>query len=159
MYTQAQKKNILSEEFKSNWTRIMENIPANSTEIRKGYWRRMETIIMHKNYSNESMSWLGHDIALIKLEVENGKDVQEGKMLPACLPADGFDDRNIETLFAAGYGWRRYPHCITDIQGPEKFQTCGREFDCTKHHRTTYCPLNFTDTQGTMFVIHLPEHF
>ena len=103
---------------------------------------------MHKNYSNESMSWLGHDIALIKLEVRNGKDVLNGKMLPVCLPANGFDDQNIETLFAAGYGWRRYPHCITDIQGPEKFQTCGREFDCTKLHRTLHCPLNFTDTQG-----------
>jgi hypothetical protein len=115
----------------------------------------METIILNRNYANASMSWLGHDIALIKLQVQNGTDIPQGKMLPACLPADGFDDHGRETLFAAGYGWRRYPHCITDKLGPEKFQTCGREFECTKHPTTTYCPLNFTDTLGIVYLEYL----
>ena len=151
-YYQAQKKNILSVAFESNWSRTMENIPTNAIETSKGYWRRIETIIMHRNYANESMHWLGYDIALIKLEIENGTDVPVGKMLPACLPGKAFDDQSNEILFAAGYGWRRYPHCITDMLGPEKFQTCGRELQCTTNHRTTYCPLNFTDTQGTIYL-------
>ena len=132
----------------------MENNPTNATDstLPNSYWRRMETIIMHKNYANESMSWLGHDMALIKLEVNNGTHVLEGKMLPACLPASGFDDNKSENFFAAGYGWRQYPHCLTDTQGPEKFQTCGRELECTKHHRTTHCPLNFTDTKGMIYL-------
>ena len=130
----------------------MENMPTNDTETGAGYWRGIDTIIIHKNYTNASMSWLGYDIALVKLMVQNGMDVPEGKMLPACLPTNEFDDHGNETLFAAGYGWRRYPHCITDMIGPEKFQTCGREFECTKNPRSTYCPLNFTDTLGMRYL-------
>ena len=96
-------------------------------------------------------------MALIKLEVKNGKDVPDGIMLPICLPEVGFDDQSNETLFSAGYGWRRIPHCLTDMQGPEKFQTCGREFQCSRNHSTTYCPLNFTDTKGMIYLGYTPS--
>ena len=138
--------------FGSNWTRPLANVPLNASAPDgtrgKKYWRRIESIIMHKNYTTESLTWQGYDIALIHLEGKNGKVVPDGKMMPACLPTNEFDDENNETLFSAGYGWRRIPHCLTNTEGPEKFQTCGREFECTKHHRTRYCPLNFTDQEG-----------
>ena len=136
--------------FDSSWTRPLTNIRLNSNVTGKKYWRRIERIIMHKNYTTESLTWQGHDLALIHLEAKNGKTVPNGKMIPACLPTSHFDDESNDTLFAAGYGWRRIPHCLTDMEGPEKFQTCGREFKCTKDHRAKYCPLNFTDQEGNL---------
>ena len=121
---------------------------SNNSDPQKSYWRRIERIILHRNYSEEALSWQGYDIALIRLEVKNGDRIPNGHMYPVCLPKDTFDDYSNNTLFSAGYGWRDIPHCITDQTGPEKFQTCGREFDCTKNHRTKYCPLNFTDSVG-----------
>ena len=135
----------------------------NISDPPKSYWRRIERIILHRKYSEEALSWQGYDLALIRLEVENGDRVPNGHMYPACLPKDTFDDYSNKTLFSAGYGWRDIPHCLTDQTGPEKFQTCGREFDCTKNHRTKYCPLNFTDSIGkkitnySTFINRLPK--
>ena len=143
----------MPEDYNPTWTRQMENKPSTNNKTRDDYWRKMERIILHKNYLSEALSWQGHDVALIQLEGKNGRRIPDGKMLPACLPINGFDDQNNNTLFSAGYGWRRIPHCLTDTNGPEKFQTCGREFECTKDHRTKYCPLNFTDTEGNCHVL------
>ena len=153
--SQAEKVTLLPLEFDADWTRPLTNKPlnANATNKPKKYWRRIESIIMNNKYTSQSLLWQGYDIALIHLEPNNGKEVPEGKMLPACLPSKGFDDENNHTLFAAGYGWRRYPHCLTNMEGPEKFQTCGREFECTKEHRSRYCPMNFTDQGGKKFMI------
>ena len=60
-------------------------------EVENGYWRKIEKIIIHKNFKNEALSWQGFDVALIKLEVKNGENVPEGKSLPVCLPGKGFE--------------------------------------------------------------------
>ena len=76
----------------------------------------------------------------------------------------------------AGFGRREIPHCMTDMQGPDKFQVnhtldieiiriknvlryiyifcftsfqvCGRENWCEKDHRRKYCKLNFLGVDG-----------
>ena len=87
----------------------------------------------------------GYDVALIKLEVKNGRSVPEGNVMPVCLATAEFQDHNNGSLFMAGYGRRRIPHCLTNTLGPEKFQVCGREIRCANRHRTRKCTLNFKD--------------
>ena len=117
-------------------------------EVKNGYWRKIEKIIIHKSFKNEALSWQGFDVALIKLEVKNGENVPEGNSLPVCLPGKGFESYNNQSLLMAGYGRRRIPHCITNMIGPERFQLCGRENTCSKNHRTRSCNLNFLDDIG-----------
>ena len=117
-------------------------------EVENGYWRKIEKIIIHKNFKNVALSWQGFDVALIKLEVKNGENEPEGKSLPVCLPGKGFESYNNQSLLMAGYGRRRIPHCITNLIGPERFQLCGRENTCSKNHRTRSCNLNFLDDIG-----------
>ena len=116
--------------------------------INDEYWRKIEKIIIHKKFKSEALSWQGYDVALIKLEVRNGKSVPEGNIMPVCLPTGGFQDHTNGSLFMAGYGRRRIPHCLTNTIGPEKFQVCGRESECAKDHRTRHCTLKFKDDNG-----------
>ena len=112
------------------------------------YWRRIDKIILHKGFQGEALSWKGYDLALLKLETQTGHDVPEGTIRPVCLAVDGFDDKNNGSLFMAGYGRRRIPHCLTNTLGPEKFQVCGRERECSKDHRARSCSLEFLDDNG-----------
>ena len=117
----------------------------------KDYWRKIEKIIIHKKFKSEALSWQGFDIALIKLELKNGKNVPLGKIMPICLPSNGFNWYNNDSLLMAGYGRRRIPHCLTNLIGPEKFEVCGREESCSKDHRTERCTLEFLDDAGKLF--------
>ena len=128
----------------------MENVDVRQrhNKTNDNYWRKIEKIIIHKNFKNEALSWQGFDIALIKLEVGNGKSVPDGKIFPACLPSKGFNSYTNGSLFMAGYGRRNIPHCLTNSVGPEKFEVCGRESECSKDHRTKSCTLNFLDDNG-----------
>ena len=130
----------------------MKKRPRNLDDRTEKYWRKIEKIILHQNFRNNTLVWQGYDIALIKLASKNGNKVSGGKMLPACLPISGFDDKSNGSLFAAGYGWRRIPHCVTDTTGPEKFQVCGREYTCSETGATR-CPLNFTDENGIYYFL------
>ena len=116
------------------------------------YWRKIEKIIIHKDFKGEALSWQGFDIALIKLELKNGMNILEGKTMPICLPNDDFDWYNNGSVFMAGYGRRRIPHCLTDLEGPEKFEVCGREKSCSEDHRTERCTLEFLDDLGKQFL-------
>ena len=118
------------------------------TTLDNDYWRKIEKIIIHKNFKSEALSWQGFDIALIKLELKNGRSVPAGKIMPVCLPNVDFDWYNNGSLLMAGYGRRRIPHCLTNSIGPERFEVCGRENDCSKDHRTDRCTLNFLDDSG-----------
>ena len=128
----------------------MENVDIRQrpNKTNNDYWRKIEKIIIHKKFKNEALSWQGFDIALIKLEVDNGKSVPEGKIFPVCLPTKGFTSNTNGSLFMAGYGRRNIPHCLTNSVGPEKFEVCGRESECSKDHRTRSCTLNFLDDNG-----------
>ena len=125
-----------------------DGIALSENNTNNDYWRKVEKIIIHKNFKNEALSWQGFDIALIKLEVKNGRGIPKGKILPVCLPRDSFESYNNGSLFMAGYGRRNIPHCITNSIGPEKFEVCGRESECSKDHRTKNCTLNFLDDNG-----------
>ena len=124
---------------------------ASPNILNKDYWRKIEKIIIHKKFKSEALSWQGFDIALIKLEVKNGKNVPLGKIMPICLPSNGFNWYNNDSLLMAGYGRRRIPHCLTNLIGPEKFEVCGREESCSKDHRTERCTLEFLDDAGKLF--------
>ena len=123
---------------------------SDDPDLRKNndYWRKMLKVIVHQNYKSEALAWHGFDLALIKLDLNNGKGVPKGNIIPACLPRKPFDDNNNNSLLMAGYGRRRIPHCLTNLEGPEKFETCGREDDCVKHHKAKKCKLNFLDYGG-----------
>ena len=112
------------------------------------YWRKIEKVIIHKKYISEGLAWQGFDLALIKLEIKNGKDVPKGLIMPACLPRKDFDDYNNDSLLMAGYGRRRIPHCLTNEIGPERFEVCGRDDYCSKDHTARKCTLNFLDYNG-----------
>ena len=122
------------------------------------YWRKIEKIIIHKKFKSEALSWQGFDIALIKLELKNGKDVPTGKVMPICLPTEDFDWYNNGSLWMAGYGRRSIPHCLTNLIGPEKFEVCGRESSCSRDHRTDKCTLEFLDDSGKEFTIRIIDH-
>ena len=139
----------LSPKYDSNWSRPMEVDDPEFTQNHE-YWRKMETVIIHKNYKNEALAWHGFDLALIKMELNNGRGVPKGQIVPACLPGENFDDHNNSSLLMAGFGRRRIPHCLTDTAGPEKFETCGRENACVKQHKTKSCTLNFLDYAGNL---------
>ena len=107
-----------------------------------------------KNYS-------GYDLILLKLYPEDIKT--KGVFVPVkplCMPKDengGMNQKKfimnwftnifcfcfLENLFTTGFGKRRFPHCLTDNQGPEKFGLCGRPLECSKDHRATKCGLEF----------------
>ena len=88
----------------------------------KKYWRKVDKIIIHNKFINEARSWKGFDFALIKLSPEHGKLRPEKAVMPVCLPSRGFASKSNESLFMAGYGRRSIPHCLTNIDGPEKFE-------------------------------------
>ena len=67
-------------------------------------------------------SFLGYDFVLIKLSKERGDDRNPGRVIPICLPGKGFPEFKNEQVYMAGFGRRQTPHCLTDMQGPEKFQ-------------------------------------
>ena len=112
------------------------------------FWRKVEKVIIHKNYKGDELVWQGFDVALIKLEMKHGKRVPKGKIMPACLPSKKFEDYNNESLLMAGYGRRRIPHCLTNAIGPEKFEVCGRDDECSQDRATIKCTLNFLDYNG-----------
>ena len=91
--------------------------------VEKKYWRKIDKIIIHHKFINEARSWKGFDYALIKLSPEHGKTSRpKGNVMPLCLPLPGFDARRNSSLYMAGYGRRRIPHCLTDASGPEKYE-------------------------------------
>ena len=116
--------------------------------VTNSYWRRIEKIILHKGFKGDGFPWYGNDIALIKLEPKGGTKVPNGTIIPVCLPTKEFEDVKNESLYMAGYGRRRIPHCLTDAIGPEKFQVCGREEWCAQDHITRNCTLLFRDSAG-----------
>ena len=65
---------------------------------------------------------LGYDFVLIKLSKERGDSRASGRIIPVCLPGEGFPEFTNENVFMAGFGRRQIPHCLTDMQGPDKFQ-------------------------------------
>ena len=115
-----------------NWTRPMEQESPRDS-LKEKHWRKIERIIIHKGYQNDALIWSGNDLALLKLESRNGQDVPAGKIMPACLAIDGFEDKHNGSLFMAGYGRRRIPHCLTNDVGPEKYEVCGRQKECSKN--------------------------
>ena len=64
----------------------------------------------------------GYDFVLIKLRKEIGTQHGEGKIIPVCLPGKNFPEFINEQVHMAGFGRREIPHCMTNMQGPEKFQ-------------------------------------
>lgn len=112
------KRNSLSLDYK--WTRPMEQ-PKEGINS-KSYWRKVDKIIIHNKFINEARSWKGFDFALIKLSPEHGKLNPERAVMPVCLPSTGFESKSNESLFMAGYGRRSIPHCLTNTDGPEKFE-------------------------------------
>ena len=137
----------MPENYALPWSRPMEE---DDPDLRQNNdnWRKMEKVIIHKNYKSEALAWHGFDLALIKLERQNGKRVPKGQLVPACLPGQGFDDHNNNSLLMAGYGRRRIPHCLTNLLGPEKFETCGRRNECVRQHKAKSCTLDFLDYEG-----------
>ena len=59
---------------------------------------------------------------LIKLSDKKGGQQVSGKIIPVCLPGKKFPVFRNEQVFMAGFGRREIPHCMTDMQGPDKFQ-------------------------------------
>ena len=105
------------------WTRPMEYPQEGSRFIKEEtYWRKVDKIIIHHKFINEARSWKGFDFALIKLSPEHGTFRLKKAVMPVCLPSAGFDAKSNESLYMAGYGRRSIPHCITDTEGPEKFE-------------------------------------
>ena len=70
---------------------------------------------------------------LIKLRKEHGDGRANGRIIPICLPGEGFPEFENDNVFMAGFGRRQIPHCLTDMQGPEKFQVCLTYFIMIKH--------------------------
>ena len=103
-------------------------------------WRKVTRLIKHKGFISEAMSWQGYDIALLQLEKKPFKI--KGAAVPICLPKEESVPASEET-FVAGYGFRQVPHCITDGQGPETFEVCGRPHECAKEHMVYKCGLDF----------------
>ena len=73
---------------------------SDDLDLRKNndYWRKMDKVIIHQNYKSEALAWHGFDLALIKLDLNNGKGIPKGNILPACLPQKPFDDHNNSSL-------------------------------------------------------------
>lgn len=138
------------------WTKEIEEgtptrHPFTSSDITsKGprFWRKIDKIIMHSSFQSEAKSWKGYDFVLIKLSKERGDDRASGRIMPVCLPGKGFPEFKNENVFMAGFGRRQIPHCLTDMQGPDKFQLCGRERWCERDHRRKDCKLSFLDVDG-----------
>ena len=59
---------------------------------------------------------------MIKLSKERGENRAPGRVIPACLPGNNFPEFENKNVYMAGFGRRQTPHCLTDMQGPEKFQ-------------------------------------
>ena len=107
------------------WTRPIEQPRLGSDVVlsRRKYWRKVDKIILHRNFINEARSWRGFDYALLKMSPEHGeKGIPDGHVMPVCLPLPDFRRSTNESLFMAGYGRRSIPHCMTDTSGPEKFE-------------------------------------
>lgn len=110
-------------------------------------WRRVEKVIVDPAWKGETLSMYGNDLALLKLDPKL-EGPQAGYAAPVCLPdpqqPDLKPDRS-EELFFAGFGRRRLPHCITNMNGPDMFHLCGRPLECTRssEHRTEKCGLDF----------------
>ena len=147
MYLQVSKEKALPQWFTGEWTHPMEQESPND-RLNETHWRKIERIILHKDFKNEAQSWHGFDIALIKLQSKNGQNVPLGKIVPACLAIGEFEDKHNGSLFMAGYGRRRIPHCLTNDVGPEKYEVCGRQKECSKNHKTESCKLEFLDETG-----------
>ena len=69
-----------------------------------------------------SDSYLGYDFVLIKLSKDRGDGRANGRIMPICLAGKGFPEFKNENVFMAGFGRRQIPHCLTDMQGPDRFQ-------------------------------------
>ena len=138
---------------KSLWTNSLMNNNQSTQNVSnvkgfRGFWRQIDTVILHGKFDGEALSWKGYDLALIKLSPpDNENDVldhgDEGTVAPICLPRPEFNDLNPDNLFMAGYGRRFIPHCLTDSNGPERFGVCGRPVRCSKDHRARECGLKF----------------
>ena len=75
------------------------------------------------NFDTDIQSLIsGYDFVLIKLSNEKGGQQDAGKIIPVCLPGKKFPALRNEQVYMAGFGRREIPHCMTDMQGPDKFQ-------------------------------------
>lgn len=93
---------------------------------------------------------------MIKLSQNDyGKEelnVTGGKIMPICLAQSGFREQEnnySDDTFMAGFGRREIPYCITDERGPEAYQLCGMDKECSGKHRTTECNLEFLYNRNT----------
>lgn len=104
--------------------------------------RKVDRIIMHKQFEGEALSWKGFDLALIHTN-DNGSSF---KVNPVCLAGENFPDLDATKpwpMFMAGHGRRLLSHCFTNEVGPETFETCGRPVACSHNHRARKCGLEF----------------
>ena len=70
----------------------------------------------------------------------------KGLIAPVCLAEPEFPDTKLDTYqntYMAGFGRREIPYCITDSKGPEAYEICGMNLQCSKEHRATRCELDF----------------
>lgn len=95
----------------------------------------MDKIIIHGKYKGDFLIWQGSDLALLKMNPEWISLPKGANLLPVCLIADGFPEFDQKHTYASGFGRRRIPHCLTDMNGPEAFETCGRPVTCTYYPR------------------------
>ena len=108
-------------------------------------WRKVKKLILHDKFVSEALSWQGYDLALLQLEKEHPFKVK-GQVLQICLPKDEEMDvtnNSNNNTFVAGYGYRHVPHCMTNDQGPETFEVCGRPRSCANQHLVSKCGLGF----------------
>jgi len=116
--------------------------PSKNDRTKVENWRHVQTIILRPGFEGQALSWKGNDLALFKLYPEEAKKKTEFVALkPLCLPQP--KSKPPEHLLVSGFGQRRFPHCITDDQGPEKFGICGRPVECSSDHRARKCGLKF----------------
>ena len=77
---------------------------------------------------NKSNKWLirqdriAWEFRRLHLSKERGDNRARGRVIPACLPGNNFAEFENKNVYMAGFGRRQTPHCLTDMQGPEKFQ-------------------------------------
>ena len=128
---------------RDNWNQgqtVVGNCSRDSSSYSCPTMRRVVRLIKHKKFKSEALTWQGYDMALLELEPE--VQFGMGHSVPVCLPKPG-QDQFPGKWFVAGYGHRRIPHCMTDGEGPEAFEVCGRPQFCAMRHRTSQCGLNF----------------
>ena len=59
----------------------------------------------------------------------------KGNLIPICFIGDGFPEFFSRNTYVSGFGRRSIPHCLTDLNGPEAFEVCGRPLTCSHDHR------------------------